>query len=147
MAKPLILPPNLTQPTPLTMVDLSRPQPPVKADPSPSFIAPHMMGIRTDEEFDTFMQDSKSSNKTAVVEFGSTWCQKCHEIFPTFYALSKKHDQLRYAVAQVDYMKERACGVRFSPTFAFFNAAGRKVDEVTGKDPQRLADHLWLHSD
>eukprot|EP00983_Pelagomonas_calceolata_P017570 550886-Pelagomonas_calceolata.AAC.1 len=38
-------------------------------------------------------------------------------------------------------------GVRFSPTFAFYNTAGRKVDEVTGKDPQRLADHLWLHSD
>jgi len=38
-------------------------------------------------------------------------------------------------------------GVRFSPTFAIFSPAGRKVDEVLGKEPQRLADHLWLHSD
>jgi len=36
-------------------------------------------------------------------------------------------------------------GVRFSPTFAFYNPQGRKVDEVLGNDPQKLADHLWLH--
>jgi thioredoxin 1 len=39
-----------------------------------------------------------------------------------------------------------AQGIRYSPYFAFYKG-GQKVDEVTGKQPQRLADHIWLHSD
>ena len=36
--------------------------------------------------------------------------------------------------------------VRYSPSFLIYKA-GRKVDEVVGKEPQKLEDHLWLHSD
>lgn len=27
------------------------------------------------------------------------------------------------------------------------NACGQKLEEVVGKVPQRLEDHLWLHTD
>ena len=54
--------------------------------------------------------------------------------------------QVKVAVAQVDFMKERAKGIKFSPTFSFFRN-GKKIDEVVGKDPVKLEDHLWLHSD
>ena len=59
---------------------------------------------------------------------------------------SPQFPQLKYAVAQVDFMKERAKEIRFSPTFVFFRG-GKKVDEVVGKDAIKLEDHLWLHSD
>jgi thioredoxin 1 len=36
--------------------------------------------------------------------------------------------------------------VRYTPT-TIFQRGGKKVDEVIGKDVQRLADHFWLHSD
>jgi thiol-disulfide isomerase/thioredoxin len=47
-----------------------------------------MTGLRTDEELSAFITSSKPG--TAVVEYGTTWCVKCHEMFPQFFALSKK---------------------------------------------------------
>jgi thiol-disulfide isomerase/thioredoxin len=47
-----------------------------------------MTGLRTDDELSAFITSSKPG--TAVVEFGTTWCVKCHEMFPQFFALSKK---------------------------------------------------------
>lgn len=47
-----------------------------------------MKGIRTDEQLSAFLNSSKPG--TAVVEFGTSWCLKCHEMFPQFYQLSKK---------------------------------------------------------
>jgi thioredoxin 1 len=36
--------------------------------------------------------------------------------------------------------------IRYSPSFLFLKD-GKVIDEVIGKDAQRLEDHLWLHSD
>jgi thiol-disulfide isomerase/thioredoxin len=76
-----------------------------------------MAGIRSDAELEAFLLASRarsaggggaaagastsgrggansggsgSSSGVAVVEFGTSWCVKCHEMFPAFYALSKK---------------------------------------------------------
>jgi thioredoxin 1 len=54
--------------------------------------------------------------------------------------------QHRYAVAQVETMSETVSTIRYTPTFAIYRD-GLKVDEVIGKEPQKLADHLWLHTD
>jgi thioredoxin 1 len=54
--------------------------------------------------------------------------------------------QHRYAVAQVETMTETVSTIRYTPTFAIYRD-GLKVDEVIGKEPQKLADHLWLHTD
>jgi hypothetical protein len=48
-----------------------------------------LKGLRSDEELAAFVAGSKGGN-TAVVEFGTTWCVKCHEMFPQFYQLTKK---------------------------------------------------------
>lgn len=131
-----------------------------------------MEGIRTDEALSEFLSASRPG--TAVVEYGMSWCHKCHEIFPTFYQLSKQvrsderahtpphqlplppthcsrpcpphapqFPQHRYAVAQVEGMPGAVKHLRYTPTFAIYRE-GRKVDEVVGNEPQRLADHLWL---
>ena len=43
-----------------------------------------------------------------VVEFGSTWCTHCEEMFPHFLRLSRRHPQNKYVLAQVDYMGDEA---------------------------------------
>ena len=43
-----------------------------------------------------------------VVEFGSTWCTHCEEMFPHFLRLSRLHPQNKYILAQVDYMGDEA---------------------------------------
>jgi thiol-disulfide isomerase/thioredoxin len=177
-----------------------------------------MHGIRSDAGLAEFLAASKPG--TAVVEFGTAWCQKCHEMFPQFYALSKKvgrvlllcgvawcserrgsvwrvgagcadnvrsrhcthpvqlrpslgggapsarqntppprarphhtphhthtqYQQHRYGVAQVEGMAGAVRAISFTPTFHIYRN-GKVVDEVIGKEPQRLEDHLWLHSD
>ncbi|PNW88391.1 hypothetical protein CHLRE_01g027450v5 [Chlamydomonas reinhardtii] len=110
----------------------------------PAMISAHMAGLRTDDEFFTFLRENKSN--TAVVQFGASWCTKCAEFFPTWYKLSKKHTQVKYAVAQVDTLKHAIRGVKYSPSFHFYRG-GRLVDRVLGKEPQRLDDHLWMHQD
>ncbi|PNH07223.1 Thioredoxin-like 3-3 [Tetrabaena socialis] len=117
-----------------------KPQPKNK----PAMISTHMAGLRTDDEFYGYLQDNKAS--TAVVQFGASWCTKCAEFFPTWYQLSKGFPQLKYAVAQVDTLDQAVKGVKYSPTFHFYRN-GKVVDRVLGKEPQRLADHLWMHSD
>lgn len=56
-----------------------------------------MAGIRSDEELASFLTASKTSadtastsQGTAVVEYGTSWCTKCYEMFPSYYKLSKK---------------------------------------------------------
>jgi thiol-disulfide isomerase/thioredoxin len=47
-----------------------------------------MQGVRSDEQLAAFLSASKPG--TAVVEYGTSWCHKCHEMFPQFYKLSKQ---------------------------------------------------------
>lgn len=128
---------------PMTVpADPTSTKPPVKQPPDTW--RPSMAGLRTDEEFDNFMSENKRS--VVCVEFGTSWCLKCHEIFPKYYELSKKYNGIKYAIAQIDYMKRSAQDLKYSPTFAIYNN-GKKVDEIVGKEPVKLEDHLWLHSD
>jgi hypothetical protein len=58
-----------------------------------------------------------------------------------------QYPQHAYAVAQLETLSPAAtAGMRYTPTFNIYRS-GRKVDEVVGKEPQRLEDHLWLHAD
>lgn len=86
----------------------------------------------------------KTRKDTAVVNFGSSWCTHCHEMFPHMIALSKLFGSLKYAVAQVDYLSQGAQGIEYTPTFAVYHK-GKKVDQFFGANAQQLHDHLWLH--
>jgi thioredoxin 1 len=57
-----------------------------------------------------------------------------------------QYSQHQYAVAQVETMPQTVNSIKYTPTFGIYRN-GKKVDEVIGKDPQKLQDHLWLHSD
>lgn len=112
--------------------------------PVPTQLTGTMKGLRSDEDLASFISDSKPG--TAIVEFGTTWCVKCHEMFPQFFALSREYDQHKYGVAQVEMMHQTVASIKYTPTFGIYRN-GKRVDEVVGKDPQKLEDHLWLHSD
>jgi thiol-disulfide isomerase/thioredoxin len=56
--------------------------------PQPTQLTGTMKGLRSDEDLAALISSSKGG--TAVVEFGTTWCVKCHEMFPQFLQLSKK---------------------------------------------------------
>ena len=59
---------------------------------------------------------------------------------------SSEYPRHKYAVAQVETMEQVVGGIRYTPTFCIYRN-GKKVDEVVGKEPERLADHLWLQAD
>jgi thioredoxin 1 len=81
----------------------------------------------------------------AVVNFGSSWCSHCHQLFPDFLKLTHVFPKLTYAVAQVDYMQHAVRDISLTPTIAIFHK-GRKVDQFFGANRQQLRDRLWLHS-
>lgn len=107
-------------------------------------VLPNMAGLKADCDIDEFL--FKHRKKTAVINFGSSWCTHCHEMFPHMIALSKVFSKsLTYAVAQVDFLSAEASkGIDFTPTFAVYRA-GRKIDQFYGANAQQLYDHLWLH--
>mmetsp|Transcript_22109 Transcript_22109/g.39370 ORF Transcript_22109/g.39370 Transcript_22109/m.39370 type:complete len:108 (-) Transcript_22109:235-558(-) len=103
-----------------------------------------MKGLEKDLDVQNFVY--QNPKQMAIVQFGASWCTKCVEFLPTWVDLSMKFPQHRYAVAQMDTLKETSKHVKFSPTFGFFKQ-NRMVDSVVGKDAQRLSDHLWLWDD
>lgn len=106
-------------------------------------ILPNVTGLRTDEQLREFLERSKDD--TVLVNFGSSWCSHCHQMFPHFLALAKQFPRLKYAVAQVDCMHEATRGITYTPTFAVYKR-GRKVDQFFGANAQQLQDHVWLQS-
>lgn len=123
-------------------ISWSRNQPVRKATPLVK-ILPNMNGLRTDEDVDYFL--FKNRKDTAVINYGSSWCTHCHEMFPHLISLSKLFQGFKYAVGQVDYMNHAADGVEYTPTFIVYKK-GKKVDQFYGANAQQLYDHLWLHN-
>jgi thioredoxin 1 len=123
----------------------SRRKPVKKAAPLQQ-ILPNIFGLRYDDDVQEFL--FKNRKGVAVVNYGSSWCTHCHEMFPHMIALSKMFsEKIAYAVGQLDYLStEVAKGIEYSPTFAVYRQ-GRKVDQFHGSDKQRLCDHLWLWHD
>ncbi|GAB4818051.1 hypothetical protein N2152v2_005097 [Parachlorella kessleri] len=106
-------------------------------------ILPNITGLRTDDQLQDFL--ARHKEETVLINFGSSWCTHCHQMFPFFIALTKQFPELAYAVAQVDYMKDAVKGITYTPTFAVYKK-GQKVDQFYGAHHKQLADHVWLHS-
>ena len=136
-----------TSPTRIHEADPNKwPVPKVSTSSQPADAQPIMQGISSDGEFDAFLTTNKGKHMS-LVQFGSLHCVKCHEFFPDFLSLAKRYDRIKYGAAQVEWLKEKAVGIKFSPTFSLYSKQGRLVDQVLGKDKQKLEDHLWLWHD
>lgn len=61
------------------------------------------------------------------------------------FGASLQFPQLRFLVAQLDFMDEEVKNIKFTPTYAFYKH-GKVVDQFWGSDSQQLRDHVWLHA-
>ncbi len=122
-----------------------------------------------------------------VVDFSAAWCEKCKAVEPVVASLAQQacpvllaaqvqpladrlrppaqHADLRFVVADADFLPEMASDIRYTPTFSFFQRGKKaraacwspvrradalsscQVDEFVGTNERMLRDRVWLHSD
>lgn len=122
----------------------SRQKPPKKSMPLQQ-ILPSIYGLRTDDDVEEFLFKHRSG--FSLINYGSSWCTHCHEMFPHMIKLSEMFPGIAYAVGQLDYLSDSMTkDIEYSPTFSVYSKGNKKVDQFHGNDKQRLADHVWLWS-
>jgi thioredoxin 1 len=126
----------------------------------PARLPPNLLSVNSDAELREVL--ASAGAKTVVVDFGAAWCEKCKAVEPVLASLGVQarsasagacflaHSQLqfpnmRFVLADADYLPELAADVRYTPTFFVFRA-GKKVDEFVGTNQQMLRDRAWLWS-
>lgn len=80
-------------------------------------ISEFMAALKTDDEVRNFITNASSPDEVAVIEYATSVCHHCYQVFPEFYALSKEvilntcspknvfqFPGLRYAVAHIEHL-------------------------------------------
>ncbi|KAJ4733018.1 hypothetical protein LUZ62_024372 [Rhynchospora pubera] len=98
-----------------------------------------------DEQLREILSTIRASKSSAVIKYGSSWCQVCSLILPSFCRFSNDFKKLSFVYADIDECPETTQNIRYTPTFQFYRD-GERVDEMYGAGEQRLHDRLWLHS-
>jgi len=109
----------------------------------PRQIAGNVQGASTDLELRSILTELR--NETVFVDFGSSFCTHCRAMLPHFLMASRERPKQKFVVATVDYMLVEAEDIKWTPTVAVYKR-GVKIDAFKLSDPQRLEDHLWLHT-
>nr|GAT58988.1 predicted protein [Mycena chlorophos] len=86
-----------------------------------------------------------SGNRASVIDFWATWCGPCHQIAPTYEALSKRAEfkDVQFFKCDTDAAQDVAqhYGITAMPTFVFLKGS-TKVDMVRGADRAGLESAL-----
>merc|ERR1712147_140915 len=95
--------------------------------------------VPTKAEFDETL--AKAEGKLVCVDFTATWCGPCQRIGPTFVKMADEFPDCVFIKVDVDENEETsaACGIQCMPTFQFYKN-GKKVDEMSGADPNKLKE-------
>ncbi|XP_024022988.1 thioredoxin-like 3-3 isoform X2 [Morus notabilis] len=104
----------------------------------------NLKSASSDQNFKEILMEIKTS-KTAVINYGASWCRVCSQILPSFCRLSNDFPKLSFIYADIDECPETTLHIRYTPTFQFYRD-GERVDEMFGAGEERLHDRLWLHS-
>jgi thiol-disulfide isomerase/thioredoxin len=75
-----------------------------------------------------------------VVDFWQSWCPPCVKMAPVLSALSKKYPDVHFYKTDNDVI-QREQGIEKLPTLRFYQG-GRKVDEMTGFNPDLLEEKI-----
>lgn len=100
------------------------------------------------EEDGKFQQQiDLAGNRLVVVDFTASWCGPCRMMTPVFARLSVKYSAAVFLKVDVDQCQVTAMrnGIQSMPTF-FFYKNRKKVDEMTGANPNGLEDKInqWI---
>ncbi|KAI4884983.1 hypothetical protein NFI96_020249 [Prochilodus magdalenae] len=102
--------------------------------------------IEDKQAFDAALRDA--GHKLVVVDFTATWCGPCQMIGPIFKGFSEKPEYKEVVFLKVDVDEasdvSSYCDIKCMPTFHFYKN-GKKVDEFSGANSQKLEEKIQLH--
>lgn len=101
--------------------------------------------MSTRAEWTAFLEENKG--RLAIVDFNATWCGPCRMMAPKFAEMSEQNPDVAFGSVDVDKMDQsvvQECDINAMPTFQFFRD-GKKIDELVGANPSRLAAMLKQH--
>ena len=84
-----------------------------------------------------------AGDKLLIVDYSTTWCGPCKMMAPKFDDMSTRYDAVFVKVIgdstpEAGQLLKRE-GVRSVPAFHFWKG-GKRVDSISGADPDRLED-------
>ncbi|GAB5031006.1 thioredoxin f [Nannochloropsis oceanica] len=93
------------------------------------------------DEFDKLV--TGAGEKLLIVDYSTTWCGPCKMMAPKFDEMSNRFDAVFVKVIgdstpEAGQLLKRE-GVRSVPAFHFWKN-GKRVDSISGADPERLED-------
>ncbi|TFJ87278.1 hypothetical protein NSK_001610 [Nannochloropsis salina CCMP1776] len=124
---------------------------------SDAFVAPPVQGSRASrvqlvrqqavveasspDDFDKLV--TGAGEKLLIVDYSTTWCGPCKMMAPKFDEMSSRFDAVFVKVIgdstpEAGQLLKRE-GVRSVPAFHFWKN-GKRVDSISGADPERLED-------
>lgn len=98
------------------------------------------------EQFDAFLEQSKSQGFAVVVDFTAPWCKPCQAMKPKFEELAREHSKHCFLMVDVDEIDELSgrCEVMGLPTFQVY-LGGQRVDAITGSGDEKLVGLINKH--
>ncbi|XP_035004476.1 thioredoxin [Hippoglossus stenolepis] len=96
------------------------------------------------EDFHKQLKDA--GDKLVVVDFTATWCGPCKQISPVFVKMAADNPGVVFLKVDVDDAEEVSalCEIKCMPTFIFYRT-GKKVDELSGANSEKLSEMLKKH--
>lgn len=90
-----------------------------------------------------------AEGKLLIVDYSTTWCGPCKMMAPKFDDMSNRYTQAVFVKVVGDSTPEagqllKREGVRSVPAFHFWKN-GKRVDSISGADPERLEDVILQH--
>ncbi|GMY26092.1 thioredoxin H5-like [Fagus crenata] len=108
--------------------------------------ASRVTAYHSKDQWKTYFEATKQTDKLLVIDFSATWCGPCQFIEPTFKELSCKYTDVEFVKIDVDELSSVAqeFAVEAMPTFLFVKK-GKVVDKVVGARKDELQKKIEKH--
>ncbi|KAD4983165.1 hypothetical protein E3N88_19836 [Mikania micrantha] len=98
-----------------------------------------VISIQSLEDWNTRLQNSKTSNKLMVIDFWAEWCEPCKAIDPTIQELADRFSDVDFIKIDVDKLPNvaKTYEVKAMPTFVLLKK-GKERDRIVGVKKDEL---------